>query len=297
MKHPWTCPRALPVLAAIAAVWCPVGAQAFEPVQYRPGLPPVVEPAPAAAPRGSGDVARQRFQQQYESAGRPRIALFWNVELIDSIEDRTVRVDRIQGGSRSRSSGSAQSTSGLVGQGAMRESSSETQVNVVRSQSTERLSDNPRRSSSLAERDMWQAETGFTWVMRSTGVRLVDRNTIIRTAAARDGTGGSTRTIEMKALLGKADLLMEVLLTPDPKAPLGWGFRVDLKHIDSGEIRMSMYAEALPADLPPPRVSYRASPQGGYERVVETPRIGVDEIGRALGEQVMGMISQQQGLR
>lgn len=297
MNTPWIRLRALPVLAAVAAAGCPVAAQDLMPVQYRPGLPPVVEPAAAAPPRGSGDVTRHRFQQQYEAAGRPRIALFWNVELIDSIEDRTVRLDRVQGGASSRSSGSTQSTSGLVGQGSMRESSSETQVNVVRSQSTERLSDNPRRSHSLAERDMWQAETGFTSVMRSTGVRLVDRNTIIRTAAARDGTAGSVRTIEMKALLGKADLLMEILLTPDPKAPLGWGFRVDLKHIDSGEIRMSMYAEAMPTDLPPARVSYRAAPQGGYERVVETPRIGVDEIGRALGEQVMGMISLQHGLR
>lgn len=289
--------RALLTLAAAASACCPAGAQGLQSVQYRAGLPPVIEPAPAAPARGSTDAVRQRFAQQYEAAGRPRIALFWNVQLIDSTEDRTVKVDRIQGGAGSRSSTSAQSTSGPVGQGSLRESSSETQVNMVRSQSTERVSDNPRRSTSLAERDMWQAETAFTSLMRTAGVRLVDRSTIIRTAAARDGTGSSTRTIETKALLGRADLLMEVLLTPDPKAPLGWGFRVDLKHIDSGEIRMSMYAEALPTDLPPPRVSYRAAPQGGYERVVESPSIGVDEIGRALGAQVMGMIGQQQGLR
>lgn len=283
--------------ATLPALSSSTWAQPVVQVQYRSDLPPVLEPSPSAAPRGNADAVRQRFQQQYEAAGRPRVALFWNIVLIDSVEDRTVRVDKVQGGTSSRSSGLAQTTSGLAGQGSMRESSSDTQISVTRSQSTERISENPRRSTSLAERDMWQAETGFTSMMRSAGVRLVDRSTVIRTAAARDGTGSSIRTIETKALQGKADLLMEVLLTPDPKAPLGWGFRVDLKHIDSGEIRMSMYAEAVPSDLPSPRVSYRASPQGGYERVVDTPRIGVDEIGRALGEQVMGMIGQQQGLR
>ncbi len=289
----------LAALALLLGVSGAVSAQSGPPAQpqYRTDLPPVLEP-PAPAPRiAMGEQTRPRFQQQYEAAGRPRIALFWNVELVDSVEDRMVRTDRLQGGASSRGTDTVQSTAGLAGSATTRESGSGTNIDLVRTQSTERVSDNVRRSTSLAERDLWLAETGFTATMRSAGVRLIDRNTIIRTTAARDGVGNNVRTIETKALQGKADLLMEVLLTPDPKAPLGWGFRVNLKHIDTGEIRMSMYAEAQPADLPPPRVSYRASPQGGYDRVVETPRIGVDEIGRALGEQAMAMIGAQQGLR
>src|SRR5271163_4694214 len=56
--------------------------------QYRPDQPPVLNP-PAAVPQDDGAAIISAFRQKYATAKQPRIALFWNRELTDSIARAT----------------------------------------------------------------------------------------------------------------------------------------------------------------------------------------------------------------
>lgn len=208
----------------------------------------------------------QRFAEAYARAGRPRVALWWNRVLSDRTADDSREVARVTAevsADRRRAS-----------------------VEVFEGRETREPA---QRSTRLVERDLFQVETEFTRGLLDAGVRLIDRATMLRLAAAhrQNPADLDRQQLEMQALLGHAEVFLEVLLSPDDSAPLGIGFRTDLKTVQGGQLLGSAYLTAMPELPPRGRGQYVARP-GGYELVpAPPPVVTVQAIGHTLALQTM----------
>lgn len=217
----------------------------------------------ALGPRAQAVV--EDFERVYKQAGKPRVAMLWNRELTDRYANDRRDVARL---------GAQLSADG-------------NRLSISSTQGTE-VAGQALRQTTLSERDLWQLETEFTRRLLDAGVHVVDRATTMRLAARGPGAGGpDAQAVEMSALLGHADLFMEVLLTPDAGAPLGWGFRSNLKEIKTGRVLGSQYLSAMP-ELPPQAAPGWQVRPGGYERVTPPPpRVSVQAIGETLALDTM----------
>lgn len=262
--------------------------------QFRESQPPVLEqPAPAPVPDRSKEIVGA-FQSAYRAAGAPRIALFWNVVLTDQVAEGTVSSSRIRGDKTATVSRLEQSTAGEAGTSRLVDGDDRRTMDVTVNR-TSRTTDSSKRGMPFAERDGWLLETAFTRSLIEGGAELIDRNLMLRiTAAALESEKDrDVRTIESKALVGKADVLLEVLMTRDTDSPLGWGFRCTLREISSGRLRGSFYSKAIP-ELPKPAVQFQAT-STGFQRVETRPVVTVDVVGHQLAldamDQLKGMLS------
>ena len=278
------------VLFALLAA-APAAALAQGP--FREHQPRVLEqPAPPAPQDRSGETTAA-FQSAYRAAGTPRIALFWNVVLTDQVAEGRVSSSRIRGHDATTVNRLEQTTSGEAGSSRLVDGDDRRTTDLTIQRSS-RTTDSAKRAMPLAERDAWLLETAFTKALIEGGAELIDRNLMLRvTAAALDGgKERDVRTVESKALLGKADVLLEVLMTRDSDSPLGWGFRGTLRDIASGRLLGSYYTTAVP-ELPAPAARYVATPRG-FEPVQERPVVTVDHVGRTLAlesmDQLRGML-------
>lgn len=259
---------------------------------YREQQPQVLEPPAAQMPADTSGETFAAFRSAYRAAGSPRIALFWNVLLTDQIAEGTVSSSRLRGGDTRTVNRLEQSTSGEAGSSRLVDGDDRRSVDLTVSR-TSRATDSAKRGLPFAERDAWLLETAFTKTMIDGGADLIDRNLMMRiTAAATEGKDRDTRTVESKALVGKADLLLEVLITPDTDSPLGWGFRCSLREIATGRLRGSFYTKAIP-ELPKPPPRFVATNRG-FEPLQEKPVITVDVVGHKLAldamDQLKGML-------
>lgn len=252
--------------------------------QYRPDQPQVIErPAPPVVPDTSGQTIAA-FKSAYQAAGLPRIALFWNVALTDQLADNKVQSTRVQRSTSGSSSSLDKTTQGDAGSARLRESDDKRVSDATIEHST-RTSNNANRGMPLPERDAFRLENAFMKTMRDGAVQFIDRAAIMRTTAANAGGGGDSRTVETKALQGKAELMLEVLFTRDQDAPTGWGFRGTLRDIDSGRTLASFYSRAMPMLAPVPP-QYRASDRG-FTRVEMKHVVTLEEVGRTLALDAM----------
>lgn len=276
------------VIASIAIATLSIGlALAAQPDLYRPGQREVLEPPTQTARIDAGVIAL--FESRYKSAGSPRVAVFWNRALSPELTDRasvtaTLR-DEESETLRERNSG------GAVDAG-------KTTANVDATwtgERTKRLSiSGPARDEQsrnlMREPDDWAVETMFLQTMTDAGARLIDRSTVLRLTQFRDRAGdeANRKMLEMAALSKHADLLLEVLVTPDHRAFSGWGFRVQVKDLRDGTLVASLYTEAKPAAAN--AVAFRATDRG-FERVsVEPKRV---DVGRELAVQVMAEMTKR----
>lgn len=262
--------------------------------QHRDQQPPVLEqPAAAPVPDRSKEILTD-FRSAYRAAGAPRIALFWNVVLTDQVAEGTVSSSRIRGDKTQTVNRLEQTTSGEAGSSRLVDGDDRRTMDVTINR-TSRTTDSAKRGMPFAERDAWLMETAFTKWLLEGGADLIDRNLIMRiTAAAMESDKDrDVRTVESKALVGKAHLLLEVLITPDTDSPLGWGFRCSLREIQTGRLRGSFYTKAIP-ELPKPPARFVATNRG-YERVDDKPVVTVDHVGRKLAldamDQLKGMLA------
>lgn len=256
--------------------------------QYRVDQPAVLEratplPVPDTAPQTAG-----AFRNAYTAAGKPRIALFWNIAFNDQLSDQTVTSTRTQGVENRTFSTLDKTTSGDAGAARLREGDDQRTVDKTVSTAS-RVTNRSVRSTNFSERDTFLLETAFTKTMQEGGVQFIDRAAIMRTTSAAAGGGGDARTIETKALLGKAELMLEILLTPDPEASAGWGFQGALKEIESGRMLGSFYSKGSPrvAALP---AQYRATDKG-FQRVTQQQTITIDVVGRTLALDAMAELT------
>jgi hypothetical protein len=258
--------------------------------QFREGQPPVLEPAAPPAPQDRTEEIRKQFRSAYQAAGAPRIALFWNVALTDQDAEGTIQTSRIRGQDTRTVNRLEEQTNGDAGNARLVDGEDRRNIDLTVNRSS-RASDSAKRGTPLAERDAWLLESGFTKALMDGGADLIDRNLIMRiTAAQTDGKDRDARTIESKALLGKADLLLDVLMTRDTDSPLGWGFRCTLREIATGRLKGSFYSKAVPL-VAPTSPHYRAT-NTGFQRVDSRPVVSIELVGTKLALHAMAELPQ-----
>lgn len=238
--------------------------------QMRAGQPPTLSP-PAAPAVQMPDVLGP-FRTQYQAAGSPRIVLFWNVSFDDTTEspraDVTVREAEVY------PFVSEDGESGLRALG-------------MRAHASGYLDPAKRGSGSLSERDLAQIDSAFRNELLSANVRLLDRATTIRFMEAQhDRTSIDPKLIEADAVLGKADILLQVLLVPDADSPLDTGFNVSALRVKTGAEIASLYTRALP-NLSAAPGHYVATDSGFVWDQPPMPTPDAGEIGIKLADEVM----------
>lgn len=263
------------VATAIAAVL--LGTTGALAQQYRDNMPEVL----AAPPRGPGAAqasaaTASAFRSAYARKKSPRMVIFWNRQLTDSLStsyeewSRYTLTDGRMVDKTLYDDGST-TVAGRAVEAELRSGRSATAADGA-------------RGGGLAERADWKAAQGFNRTMLSGGARLIDRTLIMRSTALNKGVDrGDAQSVEMSALIGKADLLVEVLQTPDDSAPSGYTFRVDVKDIRSGTLLATVVTQGVPSAGGPGR--WVAGPNG-YQRERPLPPT-VDQVGARVATEVM----------
>ena len=248
----------------------------------------VLEPPKVVVPPDQIRPAIADFSKLYKKAHSPKIALFWNMALSDSVKDNQVKTVKITGSSKDSINTSEQNTSGLKGAMKLTDGDEISKFNITKTESNEKVSENNQRSTTLTERDMLKTQTSFMNTMRRAGVRFIDRNSILRVSAISE-KAESTPELETKALLHKADLLMEVIMVKDDDAPLGWGFKMSLKNLKTGEEKSALYTLARPLASSSVHSEYRAT-DTGFEKITYQPKSTIEDVGASLAVDVMSEI-------
>jgi hypothetical protein len=239
------------LLAVVVLALLPAGAPAqpagapAQPAGQVPPPPPAASPAPPA-PR-SGEVltpppapdyeraltvAVERFQPVYASHGSPKIAVYWNRALTDRLS-QWVADRRLVLTGQFAVMGERQGVGGDV--------SGKVAGSGEKTLSAERLERDPARPGGPSEPWGWEFESGFLDPLMRAGAQVVDRAAILRLTAAKTtgtGVGGAgmpdPQTIEIRALQGYADVLVEVLVSPAPQAPGGYLINATAKNVNNG---------------------------------------------------------------
>lgn len=271
-------------MAALLATLCTLPATA----QYREGEPPVLQPPPRPAPFDDRP-AFASFRDAYAKAGSPRIVVFWNRTFSDELGDVRIKQDTISVKGGSDSTTMEDTSSGPGGSSKLTERKSSYGRDTT-FRSGEYVANREQRVGPN-EKAIWIVEAEFTNQLARAGVSLVDRAAIMRTTHLGQGAarGNDSRLIETAALEGKADLLMEVLLTPDSSAPSGWLYRITVKSVKTGAQLVNLVTQGNP----PPRPGgggYVASNRG-FEREAPPGPPNLNEIARAIGFETLQQLS------
>jgi len=255
-----------------------LGGTAPAAAQYRSGTPEVLTPAPE--PGSPMMAAARHFRTAYARHGSPRIILFWNRVLSDEVQSQYA--DRVSAVSTSR----AGAVEGPVGYGAYAAAAG--RVDTFDAAATrERVREGQR--DSMAESADWKVENAFNRAFIDNGARFVDRAVAMRVTAhgRKLGAAPNVQDIETGALVGKADLMMEVLQTPDPDSPVGYSFRAQVKDVRSGRILVNAVSNGSDiAHGPGPMVAT----SHGFVRSAPAA-VTLEDVGEALAADVMGALS------
>jgi hypothetical protein len=256
-------------------------------VGLRADQPPALNPPPVPAPPPAPDFAAE-FARRYQRAGTPRLMLFWNVELSSRVGQEWVLRDNEQRSASRSFNALKQATTGVDGSSTLTEGGDQSQSQRQREVAFGERED-PKRTTTLSERNQAQLLRAFEVKMRAGGARLVDYALAIRTASLDKGSaagGASNRTLEAAAVRHHAELLLQVLFIPDDKAPLGYGFDVSVREVAQGTMLTSFYTRAVPP-APPAHGAYVATNKGFEYRTASTRPNGVADYGAQLAEEVM----------
>lgn len=222
--------RRLALAALAAGIVFPVLAQA----QSAGGVPAYDAPAPVAPPVRDGTVMTKTkkdaggdlantvagFAESYTRAGKPRLALYWNRQLSEALSD-WYSDSRVVNGSQSNSSMSGEFNLNQSG-------NSQNTMEVQR-----RVQD--QRRGVVPESFEWEFQDAFLAPFLEAGATIIDRGAMMRFTAADEPTS-SEKTIEVRGLQGKADYLMEILVSPNWKSTTGYELRTRILDIKTGAI-------------------------------------------------------------
>lgn len=219
--------------------------------QYRDGQPMVLAPPPEAPSQSA--VASSRFRQAYLRAKNPRIVVFWNRELDDEVA--TTYKERITADGRAVE---------------------------------ERLVN--RRADLVAEPVEWEVERAFMRMLSASGVRLVDRKAMMRLQGLQDNAqrGVNYQAVEMRALVGRVEIMIEVLQTEDRRLAEGISFRVTAKNVRTAEVLADVVSSGKPPARRMPLVT--ADVPGGFVRAQQADATPAD-IGRQLAVELMNSLA------
>jgi len=246
--------------------------------QYREGTPEVVAPPPARIDTTGAELARARAA--YNAAGSPRVVVFWNRELSDRIANDYDQVV-IESGTSETGVAAGVSRNRRYAAGA-RVSNFETETRQGR-----REVEDDRRDGVLSEREEWQFLDAFENRLRAIGLVLVDRNLAMRKLAAEEGAFSDKQTVEMRGIADLSDVMLTVLQTPDPDAPVGVLFRITATRLSDGVVVATVTGDGAGRPTGPARFVAGAD---GFERA-RPAAVGVEDVGRNLAQSVLVAMS------
>lgn len=225
---------------------CLRGDSAPAPSPYRQGQPPVAAPPPPPVP------AREPWDDlaaTLHAAGDPRVAVFWNWRLTDDVATPYREVTKKSGSDLADDLETEDATEYGTDSSRIRERHQRSKSSAQEDRRT--VAEKPGQRGQPAEREAWYLESTFLGYLGGAGVTLVDRTLITRLAGADErGPRPNGQAIETEALARYADLLLEVLATPDRSAPLGQTFRVTLREVKSGRLLSDFVTRADPPRAP-----------------------------------------------
>jgi hypothetical protein len=276
---------------AISALIFAAGALAQAPTipdsAYRKNQPDVLVADKPANPMVAAPAFNSAaFTAAYRKAGSPNMVVLWNREFSDMLQQSSasqISIDTTRSGNANvtREAGPGWSTA---------ESSSSSRGNTtITARDTKTVQ--AQRGGPI-ERVNLQMRSSFVQTIVSAGVRLVDRNLVMRTTATTKKGELDSQDIETSAFVKHAKLLMEVLNTPDSASPTGWATFVSVKRLTDGVVLMEGYMDGnLPEGAAKPMPKFEADPRGGF-REVSAPATSVSEVGSRVAQQTLGLLSQ-----
>lgn len=287
----WRVLATVVVVAECAASMSPALAQSGS-AGLRPDQPQVLTTPPPREHPSAPDFAGE-FSQRYQRAGAPRLMLLWNLELSARAGQEWVLRDNEQVAGTRNLNSLTQTTSGPDGSSNLIEGAGQTKSQRQREMTIGQRED-AKRASMLSERNAAQLLRSFEARMRDGGARLVDYALAVRGAAVgKDGTAGTTdvntRTLEAAAVRNGAEMLLQVLLVPDDKTSLGYGFDISVREVTTGIVVFSFYTRAVPPS-PPTRTAYVATNKGFEQRTVTLGHVGIVDVGATLADELMSQL-------
>lgn len=203
------------------------------------GVPPYEPPAPVGPPERDGQVMAKPsratpsnsafgergstidgFADSYARNGKPRLALYWNQQLSEALSDWY---------SETRVVNSSQDNSTMSGDFTLNQSS-----NSQNTLEIQRRAHDSRRGT-LNESFEWEFQEAFLAPFLEAGATVVDRGAMMRFTAA-DNASASDKTVEVRGLQGKADYVLEVLVSPNWKSSTGYELRTRILDVKTGAI-------------------------------------------------------------
>lgn len=271
----------LVVLAAAVFAQVPVIPESA----YRKGMPDTITPPPVVVTTGP-TFNRSGFSSAYARAGRPTIAVLWNREFTDMLQQGSasqISIDTLRAGVSSAEAVRVPGYAAAQVGGAVVGNTTITSQEVRSSQA--------QRSGPVERVDL-QMRSAFMQTITSSGVQLVDRNVVMRTTAAKQKGGGlDSQQVETEALTRHAKLLMEVLNTRDSASPTGWATYVSIKRLADGVVLAEGYMDGrLPEDAPKPAPRFEADPRGGFREIVKPVTVG--DTGKLVAEQTLARLGE-----
>lgn len=241
--------RRLIALAAAAGIILPVAAWAQA---TGGGVPAYEPPAPVGPPERTGELIKRAakaaegglpgapgfgeqsgtvstFASSYAAHGKPRLALYWNRQLSEALSEWY---------SDTRVVSSANSNSSMSGEFNLNQSgSSQESLEIQR-----RVQD--RRRPTTSESFEWEFQDAFLAPFLEAGATIIDRAAMVRFTGA-DMQGSTENTVEVRALQGKADYLMEILVASNWRSSTGYELRTRIIDIKTGAIVAMVNAKNL----------------------------------------------------
>lgn len=235
--------------------------------------------------------AMQNFNGAYAAAGKPRMALFWNREFSD-------RLSQWAAMRRAVSSGSTSIQGPLFGRA--------NAANIEKSETaqTEILVQEQVRVGLGDEMTNMVFESAYTEPLMRAGAVFIDRSAIMRLTQSHAGkTQGvgyrpDKQVVETDALIGYADMIAEILMTPDTygASPLGMAFQVNVTDVRTGQRVLSFVSQGIyedPEEAKRRPKKYEATSAGFVEKT-EIPR--PEKVAKRLALETMLHLSQRWGL-
>lgn len=253
--------------------------------QFRSDQPATLQAPPPAPDPSIATVAR--FRASYARAGSPRIVVFWNREFDDEVASAYQDKRREHEVESTDGNGLEEVTQGPSGQ------MTRTENKQVREKLNETTSGTERvraaqRGHMGSEAVDWQVEQAFTTMLEQGGANLVDRRMAMRMTGSALGAGerANVQEIETRGMSGYADIIVEVLQSPDARAPGGVSYRIVAREFRSARTLATVFTAGQP---PKPRMGYVAGPNGFVRAVAPEP--GPSDIGAQLAVTLMGSLA------
>jgi hypothetical protein len=269
-------------LASLAA-WAQQAASIPESA-YRKGEPEVLTPVPAAPINAAPKFDSTVFKTAYQRAGQPTMVVLWNREFSDMMQQSTASQLNIN---NVRAGVAAGETIRLPGQTATQVSAAAISNTTI---STQDVKTQQASRNVPVERIDLQVRSAFMQTIVSAGVKLVDRNIIMRTSAAKQkGANLDSQQVETEAFVKHSKLLMEVLNTRDAASPTGWATYVSIKRLADGVVLAEGYMDGSVTEeavKPPPK--FEADARGGFREVaVAAKPINIADVGTRAAQQTL----------